>query len=186
MNLLRVVTALAVLLALHGAGAPARAQYPVTSPGVVRPSGIGNISNPTFSPYLNLLRNNNANNVFGNSTLFNYYGLVRPEIDLRNAAATLQGQVTLNANAINNLQYNAYAPTTASSPVTGHSAFFLNTGGYFGAGAPGRTGATGGLPGNAVGLGALNMRPGLTAGGLGTGGLGANAASTTPPRGGRR
>src|SRR5437588_421167 len=76
----------------------------------------------------------------------------------------------------------AHAPATASSPVTGHGAVFLNTGGYFGVGAPGRTGSTGGLAGNPIGLGtgALNQRSGLTGG---VGGVGATAA---PPRGVRR
>lgn len=38
----------------------------------------GPSARPAFSPYLNLLRS-------GNSTLFNYYGLVKPEVDFRAA-----------------------------------------------------------------------------------------------------
>ncbi len=48
-----------------------------------RPGGIGPTSRPTFSPYLNLLRGEN-------STLFNYYGLVRPEIEFRAANQQFQ------------------------------------------------------------------------------------------------
>jgi hypothetical protein len=40
------------------------------------PNGVGGRS--PFSPYLNLLRR-------GNSTAFNYYGLVRPELEFRGA-----------------------------------------------------------------------------------------------------
>ncbi|MBI1314170.1 hypothetical protein GC176_22985 [bacterium] len=51
--------------------------------GYGRPGGIGPTSRPAFSPYLNLLRE-------GNSTLFNYYGLVRPEIEFRAANQQFQ------------------------------------------------------------------------------------------------
>lgn len=82
---------------------------------------------PVFSPYLNLLNNNN-------NPAINYYGLVRPEIDMRNSLQQLQQQV----NAL---------PTTPSVtepgglPLTGHPTQFLNTTHFFpsaNAGAAGR------------------------------------------------
>lgn len=51
-----------------------------------RAGGIGPTSRPTFSPYLNLLRG-------GNSTLFNYYGLVRPEVEFRSANQQFQSSL---------------------------------------------------------------------------------------------
>jgi|GEM_PF-2366055 len=51
-----------------------------------RAGGIGPTSRPTFSPYLNLLRS-------GNSTLFNYYGLVRPEVEFRSANQQFQSSL---------------------------------------------------------------------------------------------
>lgn len=51
-----------------------------------RVGGIGPTTRPTFSPYLNLLRREN-------STLLNYYGLVRPEIEFRNANQQFQSSL---------------------------------------------------------------------------------------------
>ncbi len=84
--------------------------------------GIAPITNPTVSPYINLLRP-------GGTNITNYFGLVRPEFDLRNAAGVLQNQAYQTDQYLNNLaNYNAnlYAPL-----VTGHNATFLNTGGRF-------------------------------------------------------
>ena len=122
----------------------------------IRPRpGISLNSQPTFSPYLNLLRTGNGG--FGNSAAFNYYGIVRPQIDFQNNIAGLQNDVDLNRQAIldqnnqsNNNQLNTFS--------TGHAAVFLNNGGYFlnssprlgthggggqGRGAQGRVGQTG-------------------------------------------
>jgi hypothetical protein len=84
-----------------------------------RPPGSVPITQPTFSPYLNLLRRDN-------SAALNYYGLVRPEIEFRNSLLGLQQQVTLNRMALN----QEIDPATGL-PATGHTAYFLNLGGYF-------------------------------------------------------
>lgn len=76
---------------------------------------------PTYSPYLNLLRQ-------GNSAGVNYYGLVRPEVENRNSLRSLQGQIVDNRRAI------AEQSTTAGSALPGtgdKTVTFLNTGGYF-------------------------------------------------------
>lgn len=77
-------------------------------------SSIGAGSRPSFSPYLNLLRG-------GNSTLANYYGLVRPELAFRRADSELQsgiGQLRGDLNASRS-RYNA-----SNLPVSGHRVFF--------------------------------------------------------------
>ena len=83
-----------------------------------RPAGIGNVTNPAYSPYLNLLR--------GGSIVQNYWGLVQPELQWRSGLQNLQGQVTANDQAISNLQQGP-----GGMPVTGHSVQFLSTGRYF-------------------------------------------------------
>jgi hypothetical protein len=106
----------AMLAALLLVGASdAQAQFPV------RPQPPGSLpqTQPVFSPYLNLLRRDNPGAV-------NYYGLVRPEIEFRNSLQGIQQQVTLNRLALN----QQIDPTTGL-PATGHSAYFLNLGGYF-------------------------------------------------------
>src|SRR5262249_4250108 len=87
-----------------------------------RPGGISPITQPVYSPYLNLLRP-------GGNTLQNYFGLVRPGFDLRNAAGNLQEQQYQTDQSLNNLAYGVnggYIPLG-----TGHTATFLNTGGHF-------------------------------------------------------
>jgi hypothetical protein len=77
-------------------------------------SSIGAGSRPSFSPYLNLLRG-------GNSTLANYYGLVRPELDFRRANSQLQfgiGQLRGDLDDSRN-QFRA-----SNLPVSGHRVFF--------------------------------------------------------------
>jgi hypothetical protein len=90
--------------------------------------GIGNVTNPAYSPYLNLLR--------GGSLTQNYWGLVQPELQWRSGLQNLQQQVTTNGQAIGALQ------SAAGMPATGHAVQFLNTGSYFpgGGGRGGRGG----------------------------------------------
>lgn len=83
---------------------------------VVRPPGV---LPPTYSPYLNLLRNNNP-------AYINYYGLVRPEVDFRNSIYGLQQGVAANAAGISNLDASA-----AGLPLTGHPTTFMNRSHYF-------------------------------------------------------
>jgi hypothetical protein len=68
---------------------------------------------------LNLLRP-------GNSAAGNYLGLVRPELDLRNAAGTLQQQVAQEQQQINAVNNRPVGPL-----VTGHAATFFNTSHYY-------------------------------------------------------
>ncbi|MGL4551163.1 MAG: hypothetical protein ACRC33_08245 [Gemmataceae bacterium] len=106
-NLLRAAVLAAVATTSAFAQAPLR-------------PGIGPNTRPAFSPYLNLVRN-------GNSAAFNYFGLVRPELQFRDSIQSLQGDVATNRQMI-----NATNATVASAlPATGHTATFLNTGGYF-------------------------------------------------------
>src|SRR5260370_40694423 len=78
----RLLTAATVAAALFLTATTASAQAPIYRPGMG-----GQIGTPVYSPYLNLLRNNN-------STLQNYYGLVRPEFQFRNSIYGLQTQVS--------------------------------------------------------------------------------------------
>lgn len=92
--------------------------------GYVRPpTGPG--ARPTTSPYLNLTRP-------GNSAL-NYYNLVRPEFEFRNANQALQGQIGRQGQSIRDLQAEGI-------PATGHSTSFFNYSHFFpGAGGQGVT-----------------------------------------------
>lgn len=105
----RVLIAAAVAAALASS---ASAQPPQV--GVV-----GAPQRPAFSPYLNLVRP-------GTSPTLNYYGLVRPEIQARQAIQNLQGSVTANQEALGVLQQG-----NLELPTTGHQAMFLNHGSYF-------------------------------------------------------
>ncbi len=100
-----------------------------------RPGGIGPTSRPTFSPYLNLLRS-------GNSTLFNYYGLVRPEVEFR--AANQQFQAGFGRV---DAQFNEARQEAAGSRLSdsGHQVQFMsNLQGPRGSLAGGERGASGG------------------------------------------
>jgi len=89
--------------------------------GPLRP-GIQVTNQPAFSPYLNLLQPSG-------STALNYYGLVRPQVEFRNNIAGLENAVDLNKQSIANVQNGN--TSLATTLTTGHSAVFLNTGGYF-------------------------------------------------------
>jgi hypothetical protein len=129
MKKLRYAALLAVALA-GGLGArPALAQYPL-GPRPLNPYGP-----PGYSPYLNLLRR-------GNPTFVNYYGLVRPELDLRYTAGSLQQQVN-NVGA----QANANTQAIAGLPETGHTTAFMNYSHFFGGGAGGGAGIVAGRGG---------------------------------------
>ncbi len=140
------------LVSIAFASTPVQAQAP-------RPFGPATRS-PSFSPYLNLLRQ-------GNSAGVNYYGLVRPQIQAQNSLNNLQGQLFDNRRAIEeqSAQMNAALPATGDKTVT-----FLNTGGYFmnmspqgGAGIGGGGGASFGSLGGAApqgGFGNAQSAPG--------------------------
>jgi hypothetical protein len=118
------IGALAALLAALGSG-QALAQYPPYG-------GAGNPnSGPSVSPYLLLNRP-------GNSAGVNYYGLVKPQQDFRNAFRGIQQQFGAQQ------AQQATDPRTGL-PNTGHVAMFLNTGGYFLNMSPGMGGMAGGF-----------------------------------------
>ena len=127
-----------------------------------RLGGIAPLNSPSvYSPYLNLARGGNAG--------LNYYGLVRPQIGFQNTLLGLQTQVNQNQQLI----ATGLGGAQIGTPVTGHSAYYLNTGGYF----------------------LTQQRPGFGgqgAGGQGSGGQGANQqrfgtqqGGTTAPKRGR-
>jgi hypothetical protein len=118
-----------VLLACLPAVASAQAQ--------LRP-GITPVGQPTTSPYLNLNR-------AGTSAGVNYYQLVRPEFAFRGSIQGLQSAVDTNQQ----LLATGRQTTGQGGLVTGHSAAFLNTGGYF----LNLSGGRGSAPTTTVGIG---------------------------------
>src|SRR5947208_342000 len=111
-----VVAGTAVLVALAAGPSIAPAQPPAGPPGPPP-------APPAVSPYLNLARR-------GTPAGINYYGLVRPEMEFRNAYQGLQNQA-----AQQQMMQGVDAQT--GLPTTGHTAVFLNTGSYFQSFSPG-------------------------------------------------
>jgi hypothetical protein len=104
-----------------------------------QPPGVGTgpgITRPTTSPYLNLLRNRNGG---GGSPALNYYGLVRPQQDLRNYSARLNQQVTGLRRDVTSLQAGLLPDGSRPLSTSGHVTSFQNLGGYF----PGSQGGQG-------------------------------------------
>jgi hypothetical protein len=95
-----------------------QAQLPYTqSRGFIQygiPGAIGAVGQPTFSPYLNLLRR-------GNSTLQNYCGLVRPEQQFRTANEQFQSNFNQVQRQLNTTQQSTFVPPLQS---TGHRVRF--------------------------------------------------------------
>jgi hypothetical protein len=89
--------------------------------------------NPTFSPYLNLLRG-------GSSPAINYFGIVRPEQRFMQSQIALSSQIRQTNQAINDAS-QAVKGEDPNKPPTGHAATFNNTMGYFGGGVGGRSGS---------------------------------------------
>jgi hypothetical protein len=120
-------------------------------PGPGRPLGLGPVTNPTVSPYLNLLRP-------GSSPAINYYGLVRPQVDFQQSIQALQMQMS-------GVQQTQDMMRGMDAGATGHPVYFLNYGGYFqtttggrpvgttGVGVGNRTGTGINVPGTATGYG---------------------------------
>ncbi|MFL5342136.1 MAG: hypothetical protein ACJ8F7_18475 [Gemmataceae bacterium] len=128
---MRSFTAFSAVVAVAIVGTePASAQFPPPGPGTTPANP------PVVSPYLNLLRR-------GSSAGVNYYGLVKPDMEFRNAYRGLQQQLNLQQNA------NQQIDQQTGLPYTGHAAVFLNTGGYFLNSTP------------ATGMGQLSTRPGV-------------------------
>ena len=144
----KIVMTLAVLAIWCGAGLnPASAQFGTLG----QPPARG----PAISPYINLEGGN----------AFNYYGLVKPQVDANKAIAGLQQNMLLL-----NPDGSAKGPLTPQNQAalvglqTGHAATFFNYGHYY----PQNPyqGTTGGLAaGNlANGLGGYGINPGATPG----------------------
>lgn len=76
-------------------------------------------SRPVLSPYLNILNGPNA--------AVSYFGIVRPQLDMRNSLQQLQQQVAVDEQALANAQ-NGQAVTV---PATGHTVQFMNYGNHF-------------------------------------------------------
>jgi hypothetical protein len=124
------------------------------------PGGGSNPFNrPAYSPYLNLLRP-------GGSLVDNYYGLVRPQQNFRNALQSVELQqagISSQQNALEGALISL--PTGHASRFLTHSRYFLNNRvgggiGQFGAapvGFPG--GAQGAFPGTQPGLQAASGAP---------------------------
>ncbi len=133
-------------------GTQATAQQPGLPGGPPRVGG----GIPPYSPYLNLLRS-------GNSPGANYYGLVRPQVQARQAISGLQSQVGTNSQALNDLATNSLLPPTDKTVG------FMSYGGYFQNFSPAV--GIGGVPsaggGSGVGFGTIGGGRGPIGGGTG-------------------
>jgi hypothetical protein len=114
MNLFRLSVAVAAGWLGTAAVATAQPQTPLTP------------ARPTFSPYLNLLRNDA-------SPAVNYYGIVRPEQRFLQSQVALSQQIRQTNQAINEADQTIKG-ADPNKPPTGHAAVFNNTMGYFGGG----------------------------------------------------
>lgn len=97
---------------------------------------------PTFSPYLNLLRGG------GGGAGINYFGLVRPEIQMRQQANSLQQQLNATNQNLTNIENQLLQPGEQPGLAgTGHGVVFNQPFRYFNTlpgGSGGARGASGG------------------------------------------
>lgn len=110
-----------VRLAAVAAGAAALAGPAAAQPPA--PGGPGAYNRPVVSPYINIVGG------FGNAAA-NYFGIVRPQMQARQAILGLENSVIANRQAIANVE-QGIAGGEFNLPGTGHPTQFLNTGGYF-------------------------------------------------------
>jgi hypothetical protein len=80
---------------------------------------------PVGNPYLSLT--GSPSSVAGA-----YYGIVRPQLDLRNNLQRLQGQVTRVETEVTVPGVQALPPTGQLATFMNHSGYFLNSGAYLG------------------------------------------------------
>jgi hypothetical protein len=113
------VIAIALLAAeqAHGQGYGQSRGFRGGNSGFGRPA-FGQ-SRPAFSPYLNLLRG-------GNSTLSNYYGLVRPEQQFRRIDSQLQSGFGELQYDVRDLQDPRYLYRGSTLQDSGHRAQFFS------------------------------------------------------------
>ncbi len=90
---------------------------------------------PGYSPYLNLVR--------PGSPGINYYGLVRPQVDIRNDVRQLQQTTTSIQTGVSQI--------VAGDLVTGHQSGYMNFSHYYGGALRGGIAARGPVGGLAVG-----------------------------------
>ena len=93
-------------------------------------------SRPTFSPYLNLFRNQGGG---GSNTLLNYYGLVRPQNEayqqsqqVRQVLLNLQRQSQAQPIGNNTVGQRGGIPRYSQMGITGHPTAFMTYGGVGG------------------------------------------------------
>lgn len=113
------------LLALAAAGSLglSMASAQTFGPPTAGRSDVGrppNIGRPTVSPYLNLMR--------GGLPAVNYYGLVRPQIELEQSMLQIQQLQQVQSGMLNS---PLGQQPTVTPLVTGHGASFFNTSHYY-------------------------------------------------------
>jgi hypothetical protein len=115
MNMMQWIKTLMALVGGLAVFAPLPATAQVIG-GFGRPP-VNPIVRPAYSPYLNLLR--------GGDPAFNYYGLVRPQMDFMTNLQQLQQQSLLG-------QPTGPVDSAAVLLITGHRSQFMNFSHYYG------------------------------------------------------
>ena len=140
--------------------------------------GVGPTRSPSFSPYLNLLRNNNG----GGNAVTNYYGIIRPQQQLQQQSGMLQQQLSTQNQSIQGLN-NGNGDNTVG-PITGNGASFGFYSHYFnnfsaggggnrsGGGFGSSGGRSGGMGMNGIGGGNIGQGPRQNFGNAAGGGRG--------------
>ena len=124
--------------------------------------GVGPTRSPSFSPYLNLLRNNNGG---GGNAVTNYYGIIRPQQQLQQQSGMLQQQLSTQNQSIQGLSSGNSDNTVG--PITGNGASFGFYSHYFN-----NFSAGGGSNRSGGGLGSSGNRNGMGMNGIGGGNIG--------------
>jgi hypothetical protein len=113
-------------------------------------------SRPTFSPYLNLFRNQGGG---GSNTLLNYYGLVRPQNEayqqsqqVHQVLLNLQRQSQAQPVGNNTVGHRGGIPRYSQMGITGHPTAFMTYRSGSGGAASGGIEGGGGVGGGAGGL----------------------------------
>ncbi len=134
--------------------------------------GVGPTRSPSFSPYLNLLRNNGG----GGSAVTNYYGIIRPQQQLQQQSGMLQQQLSTQNQSIQGLSNssgdNTVGPITGSGASFGFYSHYFNTltpGGGGGARSGSSAGRSGGMGMNGIGGGNIGQGPRQNLGNAGGG-----------------
>lgn len=137
-----VLRLLAILAVWHLGTSTAPAQVGFGNPG----------DSPTVSPYLNLLRGNNRN-----STVLNYYGLVRPQNRaIQQSQQINQGLLNLQQQQVGQQQVRqgrGGIPRYSQLGITGHPTAFMTIGGVSGASIGGGSPLGGSFVNDGVGIG---------------------------------